>query len=44
MQIHEGVRFKESKFWGIKKSSEQGAIRGRIKFMSMKTTEESKTP
>jgi hypothetical protein len=44
MQLYKGVRFQESKLWGIKKSGEQGALRGSIKFTSMKADEESKTP
>lgn len=45
MQLYKGIGFQESKFWGIKKSNEEGAIRGSIKFASMKAAEESfKTP
>lgn len=41
MQLYKGIQFQESKFGGIKKFSEQGAIRRSIKFTSMKAAEES---
>lgn len=44
MHLYKSVRFQESKDWGIKKSSQQGAIRGSINLVSMKAAEESKTP
>lgn len=42
MQLYKAIIFQKSKFWGIKKSGEQGAIQGSIKFRSMKAAEESK--
>ena len=44
MHLYKSVRFQESKDWGIKKSSQQGTIRGGINLVNMKAAEESKTP